>query len=319
MSATQPIEERWEIPGLTEEKTDLSMLLVSDRISRWLEDQNKIIKSVSKKDRGVAKDDMRYSRSNVWTVEGNPGRWQIDMYQANSREYAHVIALSLIEMISARPTANVEWKGRKIGDVSVGYGVNIERTEWKGVVFVRGNIAVKVSSEPAGEGKYYDPQPIAAMIDSYLLDEPKIDDGITERTAIALTLKDATVDKEARSATAIVGKPYVVTISPVFKMNEKTTSATQPAGKTPASNSSVATASEMRIHATQAEIVKQSDGAVQVTFLAAGKQGMKCYYIDNDGKVVAYGTLDITVGKEPGNGRHLDIEPTTPAPATEAR
>ena len=305
---------------MTEASTDMSVLLVSDRIARWLEGQKNINKVVSKGHRAVAKDDKRYSRVSRWVVEGSPGRWQIEMFQANSRQYAHVVTLSFIEQNSAWPTPNVEWENKKIGDVSAGYHATGEEAAWEIVVFVRGNIAVKVSSEQADDRKYHDPRPIAAMIDSYLLDEPRTDDVAPRPAAIKLALRDAKeTDKEpVVPATGIVGQPYMVTLSPAFRINKTDAPATQPANSTPASNSRVSIASEMRVRATHAEIVKRSDEAIQVTFLVAGKQEVNCYYIDHDGRVVAYGHLDIMVEKEPADSPHRDNEPRTSRSTTKA-
>lgn len=308
-STTQPIEKRWNVPGLTETKDDTGVFVMSDRIARHLETQKEVVKSVSrKKDRNVANDDKRYGLLDIWIIAGDRAEWQVDVYQARSRQRAYGIGMGCIEINSARPIANVQWEDKKIGDVSVGYYADGKKTVWGGVVFVRGNVAVQVRALAARDDKYLDARPVAALIDAYLVNGPKGEVNAKKVVPITVAIHEDQQPRGETQATPVVGRAYSIKLAPRAKMNARSEVATQPA------DGEVIATSEMRIRATHAEIVKEP-GAIHVTFLKTGKQTLVCEYIDEDGTVVARGELEVAVDKEPA----LRSKPgaTEPAPPTE--
>ena len=163
----------FRMPGLVTRESDPAVFVVSDRVTGWLLAEKQTVKSVSPGDGPVSEDYTRYSRVGVYAVVGVKGRWLVTMYQCNSRAIAMNVAKSFFVLNSLRAAPNLTWDGRDIGEMSAGHHVEGKPDKpWQNAVFVRGNVAVAIYSEPV-DGKHHDPRRIAAIIDSYLACEPK--------------------------------------------------------------------------------------------------------------------------------------------------
>ena len=91
------------------------------------------------------------------------------------------------------------------------------------------------------------------------------------------------------------GMTYRLKLSPQAKMVGEGASAAPSSDDVSGDRGRSVDASELRIHATHADIVGQADGAILIKFLAAGRQTVKCYYIGSEGNMVARGEVAVDV------------------------
>ena len=299
------VADLWRIPGLTAEPVSESIYVVSDRIVQSLAACKEVVKAVSDGTGPVVSDQRQFARARVLSVEGGQARWKVTIYQAYSHQGALEIARSFFVLNSLRAYPNLEWDGKKIGNVSAGHHQRgMADKPYVGAVFVRGNVAIQIQNAGVAihaeesEGKIHaDPRQVAALLDAYLLDEPKAPDDAAKVAAITVALEkpgESGADG-SRVDAPTAGMTYRLKLSPQAKMVGEGASAAPSSDDVSGDRGRSVDASELRIHATHADIVGQADGAILIKFLAAGRQTVKCYYIGSEGNMVARGEVAVDV------------------------
>lgn len=293
------VAELWHVPGLRAEPVTECIYVVSDRIVQSLTAWKEVVKAVSDGDGPISTDERRFARVRALSLEGAQANWRATIYQAYSHQMALEIAKSFFILNPLRSYPNLEWNGKKIGNVSAGHReYGMPDTPWITAAFVRGNVAINVLCAKESRGEVSaDPRQIAAFLDAYLLNEPKAPDDATKVAVITVALEksgESGADGSKVDAPK-AGMTYRLKLSPQVKMVGEGAPAAPSSGGVSDDRGRSVDASELRIHATHAEIVGQADGAILIKFLEAGRQTVKCYYIGSEGNMVARGEVAVDV------------------------